>query len=411
MKPRTVRNDNLYKGPSSSAEFNALRNDMQADLSDLFRVINRQDRTIAENMDIVLKQNFFLQMEMQKLQKALQQLPVQANDQDDTRYMKQTFFERNNISEVKNKAIFMDVQKGFISPMPTNTEEKLVYISDSGKRMIPKSTQFHLYESHNAMPLVEDRSEHQYYLVENDKWHAAVDGSLLTYFTRNAKFAENKGIHEVYGILHIVVPSEISNNVNSNSLTIHPFPEYSMTITDILYKTTAEGWKRLDTYPMQTINGVSEPADLEEVGKLFFSFPKREVTEIQIKFKQPYWFSHEDSRIFTYGFQDIRLSYIDYNTNVFEFVTRFRLPDGQFFDRVFEPSLTELPGTPSLVSDTVLYELYLDKELQTSFEFDTTIYSKVQEVYVKTLIKQGGEEVPILKDITLPYKLKASETN
>jgi len=37
---------------------------------------------------------------------------------------------------------------------------------------------------------------------------------------------ENKCVTEVYGLIHVKIPQEISNNVYTNIFLLHPFPEY-----------------------------------------------------------------------------------------------------------------------------------------------------------------------------------------
>ncbi len=48
MRPITLRNPNLNKGPSSSEEFNKLRNDIQTDITTLFDIVNDHDGVISE---------------------------------------------------------------------------------------------------------------------------------------------------------------------------------------------------------------------------------------------------------------------------------------------------------------------------------------------------------------------------
>lgn len=69
MRPITLRNPNLNKGPSSSEEFNKLRNDIQTDITNLFDIVNSHDGIISENMDHILRENYFLQNRLQEVRR------------------------------------------------------------------------------------------------------------------------------------------------------------------------------------------------------------------------------------------------------------------------------------------------------------------------------------------------------
>ena len=98
-----------------------------------------------------------------------------------------------------------------------------------------------------------------------------------------------------------------------------------MSILDIQYKNQNGEWRRIETHPIKKVNNTEIPEEIVESGKLVFSFPRRQVTELQIKVKQPYWFKHDNKRIFMYGFQDIVVEYREYSQDTAEFTTKFSL--------------------------------------------------------------------------------------
>ncbi|MEJ9228163.1 hypothetical protein LAV79_01335 [Peribacillus butanolivorans] len=96
-------------------------------------------------------------------------------------------------------------------------------------------------------------------------------------------------------------------------------PEYSMSVLDIQYK------NQNGEYPTKQVDNTEVPVEITKAGKYIFFFPKREITELQIKVKQPYWFRHDNKRVFMYGFQDIIVENREYSQNTAEFVTKFSL--------------------------------------------------------------------------------------
>ncbi|WP_260398925.1 hypothetical protein [Peribacillus simplex] len=60
------------------------------------------------------------------------------------------------------------------------------------------------------------------------------------------------------------------------------------------------------------------------------------------------------------------------------------------------------PGCPPF-DYTAKHELYFDEGLSEKFNFSTDIFQPLQAVYVKTILKTAGDQVPILREIELPY--------
>ena len=178
-----------------------------------------------------------------------------------------------------------------------------------------------------------------------------------------------------------------------------------MSILDIQYKNQNGEWRRLETYPVRYEGTTEVPVEITEAGKLMFSFSKKQIKELQIKVKQPYWFKHDNKRIFMYGFQDIVVEYREYAQDAAEFVTRFSLEGtNRRFANVHSPNVTTPVGCPGANNYTVSHELYFDEALTEKFEFATDIFQTVQTIYVKTILKVAGGQVPILREIELPYR-------
>ncbi|WP_260620866.1 hypothetical protein [Priestia aryabhattai] len=109
------------------------------------------------------------------------------------------------------------------------------------------------------------------------------------------------------------------------SIPIYSCFIHFLSIMDIQYKNQNGEWRRIETYPTNMVGATEVPEEITESGKLVFSFPKKEVTELQIYVKQPYWFKHDNKRVFMYGFQDIVVEYREYSQDTAEFVTKFSL--------------------------------------------------------------------------------------
>jgi hypothetical protein len=410
LRPITLRNPNLYKGPATSREFNQLRNDIQYDLTTLYGITNDHDKKMKDNMDVLLREQFFMQNRIEKLQRRVAELEQeqQAKETGEDSKMLRSFYHMEGLKDGDtNKQVSIDVTRGIVSPLTTKMQSKLSYVNDKGDYIIPKSLQVTVAESNDTEPL--DASGNiQYYAIAQKGIESAIDGDRNTFWINTSQFAKTSGVTEVYGVIDIVIPTDILNNVYVNTVLVNPYPEYSMTITDIQYKGLGDQWNRLSTFPTtKDTSGNVVPVEIEECSKLLLSFPRVEMTEIKIMFKQPYWFEHEDSRFFIYGFQDIKLEYREYASTESEFVTTYSL-DGtdRRFSSVQEPAYTPPVGCPQDIADCISHKMYYDSKLTEEFPFGHQISAPIQKVYIKTTLQKVGETIPFLKQMELSYSHK-----
>lgn len=408
MRPITLRNPNLNKGPSTSEEFNKLRNDIQTDITTLFNIVNEHDDVIAENQDHIIRENYFLQNRLQKLEGRVRELEkdYQNNSLAGESIMTRSFYHASNIiSSNPNSPVNVDTLHGVVTPVVVKAHDKIAYRNDLGEYILPSNLEVAVYESSDVEPIDPETQERKYYSVDSTGIRKAFDGDKNTFWVRHSESNENKCVTEVYGLIHVKIPQNISNNVYTNSIILHPSPEYSMSILDIQYKNQNGEWRRVETYPVKKVGNSDVPEEIAESGKLVFSFPRRQVTELQIKVKQPYWFRHDNKRIFMYGFQDIIVEYKEHSQDAAEFTTKFSLEGtDRRFTNIITPKVTVPVGCPAFNDYTVKHELYFDEGLTEQFDFSTDIFQPVQAVYVKTVLKTAGDQVPILREIELPYR-------
>lgn len=412
MQPITQNNPNLYKGPSSSAEFNKLRNDIHHDLTQLFSVANQHDEDIRTNMDVLVRENFFLQNRIQELQTLVdtinQDLLYKSNGLSKQRLIK-SFFSVDGLSDGDvTKQAYINTVYGFLSIPASNTVSKISQVADDGTVIMPASLKVTAYESTNTQAIDTTTGMRTYYTIDDDNVYRAFDTDKNSFWVHTSSFAEDSGVSEVFGNLHIQLPLDVVNNTYSNTLIINPFPEYSLRIRDIQVKGLGEQWYRLPNYPTEKdANGNDVPVQIDDAGKLFFSFPKSEITEIQILFSQPYWFSSEGQREFVYGFQEIELDYRVVNNTQAEVISEFSIEGTtKRFSTIQKPTAVPLVGTYQEIDGLVDFKLYYNKDLTNEFNFGNEIMAPIQKVYVKTIVTGDGDNVPLIRQINLDFNFK-----
>lgn len=410
MQPISQNNPNLFKGPSTSEQFNKLQNDIHYDLSRLFTIANDHDQAIKDNMDKLIRENFFLQNKINELSDLLDKIQtdyVYKEQGDQKQQLIQSMYTLDGISLNSNAPASVDTLYGVATIQDTSRLSKVMYKNDDGTTSIPSSFQMSLLESNNTQPF-DSNGMRTYYTVADLTIGSAFDGSNNTIWSHTSSFSQDSNITEVYGILHLTLPLNILNNVFANIITLHPYPEYSMTIADIQYKGYGNTWYRLPNFP-KTVDGQGNesPIPIKNASKLIFSFPKTEITEVQIMFTQPHWFLNEGKRDFVYGFQDIGIEYRAYSNTIAEFISEFSIEDThKRFYVIEQPVVTPNSGSEQDISDLVSHKLYYSSDLTSEFQFGNEILAPIQKVYIKTTLQGQGDIVPMVKNVKLNYVYK-----
>ena len=412
MQPISQNNPNVYKGPSSSAEFNKLRNDIHYDLVQLFELANEHGEEIKTNMDVLIRENFFLQNKIVELEKLVDKIGIDLlykNQGVQKQRLIKSFYSLEGLSDGDaGKEAYINTMYGYLTVPPADTVSKVSYQAADGQVIIPESLEVKVFESNNTQPLDETTGMLTHYSIEDDKTYLAFDRDKNSFWVHTSSFPEDSGVSEVYGIIHMKLPLDVLNNVYANTLVLNPFPEYSLRIRDIQVKGQGEQWRRLENYPTANdAQGEEIPVEIQNASKLTFSFPKSEVTEVQIMFTQPYWFSSEGKREFVYGFQEIELEHRIVNGTEAEVLSEFSLEGTtKRFSVIQKPSFVPLVGSSQQVEDLVEHKLYYNKDLTNEFSFGNEIMAPIQKVYIKTIIKGQGEIVPMIRQINLDYTYK-----
>ena len=417
MALESIRQKNIYRGPSSSAEFNKRNAAILKDIHTLYEKLNENEESIEESMDIVLRENFFLQnhvsllrQEIEKLQRLVEEKEEYESDADTARNIfVQNFYQTNAFRNgTGTQRSTVDRQHGVVFPAMADSTSKFSYLTDNREVFFPSGLQLFLKEAKNTV-LDSEGNPVSYDLVEPNA-NQMLDRDKNTFWIRTVGFDQKESVTEVFGELHIKLPTSSLNNLYANRLTIHPYPEGSMRIRDIQYKGYGDRWMRLPNYPTVQTGAGEIPFVFENARKLLFQFGRTEMTELRIFYSQPYWFESGNQALFTYGFQDIDLSYGIYTEKSCEFVSVVDLSDkNAFFDSLSYPEALAAKGTDKDLTNLVEHHLYYDEALSEEFDFDESILMTLQTVYIKTVLKKEGDDIPVLKEIRFPYTFKRAE--
>lgn len=407
MTLESLNQKNPFKGPNSSEEFNLRNGKIRKDINQMFELLNKNEENIEENMDIALRENFFLQNQITRLNQEVKKLRGLLEDTDTggetpSGILLENFYTTEYLLSNKSVNAYIDRTHGVTTPIPTNITSKLSYETETGEVLLPSGLNIFLKESTDTS--YDEKGELVYYDLPTEGAKAIADRKKDTFWIRNKSFPKKDSVNEVFGEVHIQLPVEGLNNLYANTLSIHPYPDGTMTIHDVQYKGLGNQWSRLENYPTIMVDGVEQPVPLKNSRKRFFQFGRVEMTEIRIFFSQPYWFEHQNEHIFSYGFQGIDLEYRLYTEKQASFVTKVDVSDKNvFLQRIQEPVAIPAPGTPSNLTNLVSYKLYYDEHLEEEFTFNDKILPQLSTVYVKTILEKQGDVVPAIQQLQIPY--------
>lgn len=408
MELQSNKNRNLYRGPESSHAFNERMNDLYTDVVRLYDYLNENESKLGRNTDILLKEYQFGHSEINELMRRLEQVEAMNESLLAGKQEGKSIVLLDSPDSVldaeESKRTYLDMENGVVSPNVSTVSSKVSIQTESGRVLISDKMRVTFKESFNTQPYDEASGERLYYDIDPKGYQDMVDKRKSSYWMRKVRFQEGSGVREVYGEAHIRLATESLTNLFANTLVVRPFPEGSMTIRDVHIKGPSGEWKRLPSFPMEA----GEPKAIERAKRMMFSFGKEEVTELKVRYTQPYWVEDSGEREFVYGFQDIDLEYRGYTDAACEFVTRHVAGPGREFERVETPRVIYAEGAPKGVGE-ISHELYYDQALVTKFDFGTEILAPLSEVYVKTTIRKVGEDVPVVKRIELPYRFKSRD--
>lgn len=409
MELQSLKKKNLYRGPSSSKEFNEQMNDIQTDVVRLYDLLNANEESIQASSDILLREYQFSQKQVEDLKREVESLRTLKESllagERKGKSIKLLGAPNEVMDGEESKRVFQDLDYGILSPDLSDISSKVSFVTESGNVVVSDNMTVSVKESDNTKPFDEENNTYVYHELDDDGFKNMVDKQKETYWTRTVRFGDGSGVRKVMGEVHIKLATEKLTNLYANAMTIRPFPEGSMTLTDIHVRGNGGAWSRLESFPEE--NG--EPIAIPDSKRMLFAFGRTEVAEIKIRFEQPYWFEADGQREFTYGFQDIDVEYRSYTENECEFVTEHVLDGERYFEQIERPVVVNHSGEKWSGEGLVEHQLYYDKGLSSEFGFGEEILAPLKKVYVRTRIKRVGESVPILRRLEMDYRFKEKD--
>lgn len=241
----------------------------------------------------------------------------------------------------------------------------------------------------------------------------AFNGQNEDFWCRQVAFPLASDVDAVTMQLDVEIPLQFAQN--NNCLTLNPYPQDNLDITEILYSTDASDPSTLlPGFPSGGINNA---------GPTRFYFAPTAMTKLRIKFRQRHWTERDEQKVFFYGLQELDLPLIEFdktddpsilNNNLM--VVTVDAPSGFQFNEItnfLTDPFYETAGNPDI---GIFVQAYVDETLSTKVwdsltdpapkdtPVDVSIHA-TDKLYllVSLTYEPNNQNTPVLEHLALEY--------
>lgn len=412
MQPISEKREAQFRGPSSSEDFNKWMDDNYYDLIQLFNFATEYGIEIPRNMEMLVVENITLQKKLNSLQSLIDNITKALTSENKVLY-----------KSFASSATFADSTDGInlehdtdfgLLKIPHVQEISKIYLVDLNKQnFIPKTFQAKVYESLEPIDISVATIEPGIGLIKvadgDSDLLNAFDGDKSSFWLRKTSIppnvTPNTSASEVYFCIELELPINIINHTRANILTIDPTPLSSITLLDIYYRTVND-WQRLPSYPTKEIGGQIQPVEINDLGRMKFCFPTRDVVGVRIYCKQSNWFLENEMRNFYYGFRNIDVKYMAFRTKTSKIRVAFDIPDQE---KMFTSILSVKPifSDGSIVGSDLfsVYKIHYNLAGQDrEANLGEPLPAGVQRVYVEIGLMLSSQVSPLLSGLVMEYE-------
>lgn len=300
-----------FRGPTSSHEFNKMEDDKYLDLIELYKQSNTNEQKLREAYQTIIAEHVALQNYVHQLENKLKDLEEKFNILDTTNdYYNGVFFKTGLVDQmtttypssdqdnkVTERRADIDIHHRFAT-LPKNSQTPKTHVFDRNNHVvIPESLKVNVTRPTSAGEVTENNVLH------------AFDGNKNTYWRREVAYDPMHTPEKEVAIIEIELPMNLVNNLNINTLHIHPHPEHGVEISNIEmhYNNT---WQQIEGFQQVEISG-----DPKFSPKRKWCFANRPVQKLRITLTQHHYLQEGEKNVFVLGAQEIGVELCSYESN------------------------------------------------------------------------------------------------
>jgi hypothetical protein len=291
-----------FRGPTSSHEYNMNEDTKYYELVELYRQSNDNRNKLREAYEVILAEHAALQSYVSMLENRLLTLEEQiksleGDNQFNGRFFKTAFVDdmtttyptKTQDDNVKTPRCTIDLQYRFATIPLIHQIPKTHAIGKDQKPVIP-----------DDLVISVGRSNTGGTVIENDIKNA-FNGDNESYWKRQVIYPFANAPDEEDVILEIQLPLKLVNNLNINTILIHPHPERGIQIKNVeIHYNNA--WEQIKGFEQNEISVV--PSNEFSPRKKWY-FPNKPVQKVRITLVQKNPLDIDGNRVFVLGAQEI----------------------------------------------------------------------------------------------------------
>lgn len=292
-----------FRGPTSSHEYNVNEDSKYFDLIELYKQSNATQLSLKEAHQIILIENAALHDYVKMLEDRVANLETQLQAGTSS-YLNGRFFQTSFIQDMTTKypADFQDQQ---VSIPRCQVDLQHRYVTIPSIHQIPKTHVVDMkgnYLIPSELKVQIGRTSTKGTVVDNDILNA-FNGDNLSFWHRQVTYDSQADIptngEDV--ILEIELPTHLVNNLNINTIVLHPHPERGIEIHNIEVHYN-NGWQTIKGFKQDEITSISSD---EHSPRRKWYFPSMPVQKIRITLVQHHPVVIGGKTVFTLGAQEI----------------------------------------------------------------------------------------------------------
>ena len=380
-----------FRGPTSSHEYNVNEDEKYLELIELYKQTSTTLTQLNEAHQIVLSEYTALHNYTKILEDRLSSLEQQLESLGDKAFMNGRFFKSRFVQDMSTSYPLsfqdqqvsiprceIDLQHRYATTPKIHEIPKTHIVDDKGNYFVPSELKVKVGRT-STKGTVED----------NDILNA-FNGDNLSFWRRTVTYNSSSEIPKQGEdvVLEIELPTHLVNNLNINTIVLHPHPERGVEVQNIEVHYN-NGWETIKGFKQNEISSIKND-DLSARKKWYF--PSVPVQKIRITLVQKNPSTVNGKTVFTLGAQEIGVYLSMFEPSGGMILTPFDMEDIYNIESVEHVFLNRSAFNYPLNMDHMLdgnifdYELYVeesDKTLRPLSNSDWTSQTG-RRIWIKT---------------------------
>lgn len=291
-----------FRGPTSSQEYNQNEYDKYTDLVELYKQSNDNEIALEQANKVLLAENIALNNYINMLENRMLTLEQRLESLGGSNWYNGSFHKTSFVDDMTSKypslsqdngtnipRCSIDLQYRYATIPIIHQIPKTHMVGKDGERVIPQD-----------LKVTVGRTNTSGEVKENDVLNA-FNGDDESFWVREVSYPVSDTTTVEDAIIEIELPLKMINDLNVNTIQVHPHPERGIAITNIEIQ-HQNGWQQIEGFAQDDIS--SAHGDSFSPRKKWY-FPNIPVQKIRVTLEQHNPIERDGNKVFVLGAQEI----------------------------------------------------------------------------------------------------------